>query len=92
MRSECYNFRVADKEYSIQYLRMTYLEGYDNAQLARLAASRAFEITYRLEDYTLPNESVATCSVSASARGSAPVKTRTSNLLIRNLRMTFCRL
>ena len=58
LRSERFAFQVAEKHYTLQFWRMTYLEGYDDRQLAALEASAAYEVSFRLEDYTLPDGSV----------------------------------
>ena len=50
-RSQRYPFRVEGKKYHLQFLPLTYLDGYDEEELARLAATDAWEITFMLEDY-----------------------------------------
>ena len=57
-RSQRYPFRVAGKEYHLQFLPMTYLDGYDEEDLARLAAADAWEVTFMLEEFVLPDETV----------------------------------
>ena len=50
-RSQRYPFRVEGKDYHLQFLPMSYLDGYDDEELARLAATDVWEITFMLEDY-----------------------------------------
>jgi hypothetical protein len=49
---------VGDKEYHLQFLPMTCLDGYDDEDLARLAAANAWEVTFMLEDFVLPDGTV----------------------------------
>ena len=53
-RSQRYPFQVQDKQYRLQFVPMTYLDGYDDEDLARLAATDAWEITFMLEDFVCP--------------------------------------
>jgi hypothetical protein len=57
-RSQRYPFRVEGKDYHIQFLPMTYLDGYDDEDLARLGAADAWEVTFMLEDFVLPDGTV----------------------------------
>ena len=56
--SERYAFHVAGKDYTIAFWRMAYLEGSDDRQRAELEATVAFEVSFRLEDYTQPDGTV----------------------------------
>ena len=38
---------------------MTYLDGYDDEDFARLAATDAWEVTFKLEDFVQPDGTVA---------------------------------
>jgi hypothetical protein len=58
-RSQRYPFWVEKKEYHIHFLPMTYLDGYDDEDLARLAATDAWEITFMLEHFVMPDGTVA---------------------------------
>ena len=57
-RSQRYPFWVEKKEYHIQFSPISYLDGYDEDDLARLAATDAWEVTFMLEDYVLPDGTV----------------------------------
>ena len=57
-RSQRYPFQVQDKQYRLQFVPMTYLDGYDDEDLARLAATDAWEITFMLEDFVMPDGTV----------------------------------
>lgn len=57
-RSRRYPFRVAGKEYHLQFLPMTYLDDYDEEDLGRLATADAWEVTFMLEDFVLPDSTV----------------------------------
>ena len=54
-RSQRYPFRVGDTECHLQFLPMTHLDGYDDEDLARLAAANAWEVTFMLEHFVLPD-------------------------------------
>ena len=69
-RSQRYPFRVAGKEYHLQFLPMTYLDGYDEKDLARLAATDAWEVTILLEHFILPDGTCA-CGYGTSGTGHA---------------------
>lgn len=57
-RTESYAFQVDDKPYTLQFWPITYLEGYQEHQLAKLAASAAYEVSFRLEAYELPDGTI----------------------------------
>lgn len=52
-RSQRYPFRVAGKQYHLQFLPMTYLDWHDEEDLARLAAANAWEVGFMLEHFVL---------------------------------------
>ena len=54
---ERYAFHAGGKTYTVQFLPVLYLEGYDERELAALAAVSVYEVSYRLEDYQLPDGS-----------------------------------
>ena len=58
LRSERYAFQVGGKDYTLQFRPMTRLEGYNDRQLGTLEASAAYAVSFRLEDYKLPDGSV----------------------------------
>lgn len=57
-RTESYAFQVNSKHYTLQFWPMTYLGDYEGRQLAALAATAAYEVSFRLEAHTLPDGSV----------------------------------
>ena len=58
LRSEHYAFQVDGNHYTLRFWPMTYLEDYDEHQLAALEATAAYEVSFRLEDYTLPDGTI----------------------------------
>lgn len=57
-RSRRYPFRPEGKEYHLHLLRMTYLDGYDDEDLARLTAALACEVTFMLAGFIMRDGTV----------------------------------
>lgn len=48
LRTERYAFEVGEKHYTLQFFPLTYVEGYDDRQLAALYANVPYEVSFRL--------------------------------------------
>lgn len=55
---ERYSFQVGQKNFTLQFWPLIYLEDYSERQLAALAATFVAEVSFRLEDYTLPDGTI----------------------------------
>jgi hypothetical protein len=55
---ERYSFQVGGKRFSLQFLPMVFMDDYDEAPLDALMAARVYEVSFRLEEFTLPNGNI----------------------------------
>ena len=51
LQIERYTFEVGGKRYGLQFMPMLFVEGYDDAQLARLAQSAVYDVSFALKEF-----------------------------------------